>query len=191
MVEREQVMRIFRGSGGLLEGHFLLSSGLHSPQYFQCAKVLQYPHYAELLCGEIAEHFADADVDVVIAPAIGGIVVAQEVGRQLSRRSIWAEREEDKMSLRRGFELQPGERVLVVEDVITTGGSVREVMTLATDAGCEVVGLGAIVDRSGGKATFEVELFSVMRLDVVTYPPDKCPLCQKGLPLVKQGSRKR
>lgn len=190
MVEKGQVMKIFRSSGGLLEGHFLLSSGLHSPQYFQCAKVLQYPHYAELLCGEIAEHFANEDVDVVIAPAIGGIVVAQEVGRQLCRRSIWAEREQDKMSLRRGFELQPGERVLVVEDVVTTGGSVREVMTLASDAGCEVVGVGAIVDRSGGKTTFDVNLFAVMRLEVVTYPPEQCPLCKRGLPLVKPGTRK-
>lgn len=190
MVEKEQVMKIFRSSGGLLEGHFLLSSGLHSPQYFQCAKVLQYPHYAELLCGEIAEYFADEDVDVVIAPAIGGIVVAQEVGRQLCRRSIWAEREQDKMSLRRGFELQPGERVLVVEDVVTTGGSVREVMTLASDAGCEIVGVGAIVDRSGSKTTFDVDLFAVVRLEVVTYPPEQCPLCKRGLPLVKPGSRK-
>ncbi len=190
-MEKEQVMKIFRSSGGLLEGHFLLSSGLHSPQYFQCAKVLQYPHYAELLCGEIAEHFADEDVDVIIAPAIGGIVVAQEVGRQLCRRSIWAEREQDKMSLRRGFELQPGERVLVVEDVVTTGGSVREVMALASDAGCEIVGVGAIVDRSGGKTTFDVDLFAVVRLEVVTYPPENCPLCKRGLPLVKPGSRKR
>lgn len=190
MVEKGQVMKIFRSSGGLLEGHFLLSSGLHSPQYFQCAKVLQYPHYAELLCGEIAEHFANEDVDVVIAPAIGGIVVAQEVGRQLCRRSIWAEREQDKMSLRRGFELQPGERVLVVEDVVTTGGSVWEVMTLASDAGCEVVGVGAIVDRSGGKTTFDIDLFAVMRLEVVTYPSEQCPLCKRGLPLVKPGSRK-
>jgi len=191
MVEKEQVMKMFRGSGGLLEGHFLLSSGLHSPQYFQCAKVLQYPHYAELLCGEIAEHFEDEDVDVVIAPAIGGIVVAQEVGRQMCRRSIWAEREGDKMSLRRGFELQPGERVLVVEDVVTTGGSVREVMALAEDAGCEIVGVGAIVDRSGGKTTFDVDFFPVVRLEAVTYPPEQCPLCKRGLPLVKPGSRVR
>jgi orotate phosphoribosyltransferase len=189
-VERDEALNIFRSTGGFLEGHFQLTSGLHSPQYFQCAKVLQYPHYAEVLCEEIAGHFGDSDLDVVIAPAIGGIVVGQEVGRQLGRRTIFAEREGDHMALRRGFELMPGERVLVVEDVVTTGGSVREVMDIVRQADCDVVGLGMIVDRSGGTAKFDVDVFSVFQMDVVTYQPDACPLCKKGVPLEKPGSRR-
>ena len=189
-MNKDKVMEIFRSTGGLLEGHFLLTSGLHSPQYFQCAKVLQYPQHADTLCGEIAAHFSDKKIDVVIAPAVGGIIVAQEVGRHLGARIIFAEREGKDMTLRRGFELAQGEKVLVVEDVVTTGGSVREVMDIVRQAGAEIVGLGLIVDRSGGKAKFDVDMYSIMQMDVVTYQPDACPLCEQGLPLVKPGSRK-
>ena len=189
-MEREKALRIFRETGALLEGHFLLTSGLHSPAYFQCALVLQYPKYAELFCSEIASHFGDRDVDLVVAPAIGGIVVSQEVARLLGVRGIWAEREDGVMTLRRGFQIQPGERVLVVEDVVTTGGSVKEVVDLVRKLGGNVVGVGAIVDRSGGRAAFDAEFFATFSMDVVTYQPDDCPLCEQGLPLVKPGSRK-
>jgi len=189
-VDQDQVLDIFRITGGLMEGHFLLTSGLHSAQYFQCAKVLQYPNYTEVLCENIANHFSNMEIDMVIAPALGGIVVGQEVGRQLGRRTIFAEREDKKMTIRRGFELMPGEKVLVVEDVVTTGGSVREVMDIVRDNGCEVVGLGLIVDRSGGRVKFNVDLYSIIQMDVLTHDPETCPLCIEGVPLEKPGSRK-
>ncbi len=189
-MDQDQALDIFRITDGLMEGHFLLTSGLHSPQYFQCAKVLQYPNYTEVLCEEIVNHFAKTDIDVVIAPALGGIVVAQEVGRQLGRRTIFAERANGKMTLRRGFQLMPGEKVLVVEDVVTTGGSVKEVMDIVEEYDCEIVGLGLIVDRSGGRAKFDVDVFSIVQMDVVTYDPETCPFCIEGVPLVKPGSRK-
>ncbi len=190
-MEKEKALQIFRETGALLEGHFLLTSGLHSPTYFQCALVLQYPQYAEMFCSEIARHFADREIDTVIAPAIGGIVVSQEVARLLNVRGMWAEREAGVMSLRRGFRLHPGERVLVVEDVVTTGGSVREVVDLVRGRGAQVVGVAAIVDRSGGKARFDAEFFATFSMDVVTYEPEECPLCRRGLPLVKPGSRQQ
>ncbi len=189
-MDRDEALRIFRETGALLEGHFLLTSGLHSPQYFQCALVLQYPWYAELFCREIARHFEQAGVETVIAPAMGGIVVAQEVGRLLRVRAIWAERESERMTLRRGFSIRPGERVLVVEDVVTTGGSVQEVMELVRAGGGEVVGVGAIVDRSSGRASFDVPFAAAFAMHVVTYRPEECPLCRQGIPLVKPGSRK-
>lgn len=182
-------LSLFKESGALLEGHFILTSGLHSPNYFQCALVLQYPSYAEKLCGEISKHFEKAEVDVVIAPAVGGIVVAQEVGRQLGKRTIFAERQDGKMTLRRGFSIQPGERVLVVEDVVTTGGSVFEVIDLVREAGGIPVGAGYIVDRSGGNVHFGIDQFAVLTLHVTTYQPQNCPLCEQGIPAVKPGSR--
>lgn len=187
---KEQALQIFKDSGALLEGHFLLTSGLHSPQYFQCAKVLQYPQYAEKLCRVIADHFRDQKIDCVISPAIGGIVAGQEVGRLLNTRAIFAERENDQMTLRRGFGIKPGERVLAVEDVVTTGGSVREVIALAQELGAEVVGAAFIVDRSGGHAAFDVPFFSVFSMEVITYYADECPLCKAGSEPVKPGSRK-
>ena len=189
-MEREQIMKMFLDSKALLEGHFLLTSGLHSPQYFQCAKVLQYPKYAEKLCGEIAGHFKNDDIDVVITPAIGGIVVGQEVARQLGVKSIFAERENGVMSLRRGFEIAKTDNVLVVEDVVTTGGSVKEVIQLVKDSGAELKGVGYIVDRSNGKVQFGAKQFSVLQMEVTVYQPDSCPLCEKGLPAIKPGSRK-
>ncbi len=189
-MDKDTAIQMFKDSGALLEGHFKLTSGLHSPQYFQCAKVLQYPAYAERLCQVIADHFKDLNVDCVISPAIGGIVAGQEVGRLLGRRAIFAERQEAEMVLRRGFEINPGERVLAVEDVVTTGGSVKEVIKLAQDLGAEVVGAAFIVDRSSGKADFDVPFFSVFEMDVVTYQPGSCSLCEQGLDVVKPGSRK-
>ncbi len=181
-------LEVFRSSEALLEGHFRLTSGLHSANYFQCAKVLQYPAHAELLCRHIADHFRAFDVSAVIAPALGGIVVGQEVARLLGVRSMFTERKEQIMQLRRGFEVRRGERILVCEDVITTGGSVREVIEIVNNFGGVVAGVGVIVDRSGGTAQFE-NLFAAMTMQVVTYKPDECPLCADGIPVVRPGSR--
>ena len=186
----KEIMDIFLKTGALLEGHFLLTSGRHSNQYFQCAKVLQYMNYTEIICNKISDFFKNYDIDTVIAPAIGGIVVGQEVARQLGKRSIFAEREDKILSLRRGFTLTPGEKVLVCEDVVTTGGSVFEVMDIVKQNGAEVVGVGMIVDRSNGKVTFGVPQVSTLKLDVVSYTPDECPLCKQNIPVVKPGSRK-
>ncbi|MBP1654563.1 MAG: orotate phosphoribosyltransferase [Bacteroidetes bacterium] len=193
MLDRHAVLEMFRTSGALLEGHFQLTSGLHSNQYFQCAKVLQFPEYAEALCGDIAEAFRAVTVDAVIAPAIGGIVVAQEVGRQLRARTMFAERKEGRMELRRGFALKAGERVLVCEDVVTTGGSVQEVIDIVVQLGGKLAGVGFIVDRSNGRVRFAMEggatQHPVLTMDVVAFKPEECPLCAQGSKPVKPGSR--
>jgi len=185
---REEILVMFKASRALLEGHFQLTSGLHSPQYFQCAKVLQYPANTARLCRLIAEAFRSDTIDAVIAPALGGIVVGQEVGRLLNVRTMFTERKGGAMELRRGFAIEPGERILVCEDVITTGGSVQEVIAIVKKSGGSVAGVGAIVDRSGGKAPFE-HFVSALRMEVVTFAPEACPLCREGLPLEKPGSR--
>jgi len=190
MIQKE-AFEIFKKSEALLEGHFLLTSGLHSPNYFQCAKVLQYPDYAEKFCSVIAEHFKSQKIDCVISPAIGGIVVGQEVGRLLRTKAIFAERQDGQMNLRRGFEIKKGERVLAVEDVITTGGSIKEVINLVRQIGGIVVGAAFIVDRSAGKTSFDVPQFSVLQMDVITYTKEQCPLCAQNVPLVKPGSRQK
>jgi orotate phosphoribosyltransferase len=186
----KEILEIFEKSGALLKGHFLLTSGRHSNVYFQCAKVLQYPEYSEKICGMIAEHFKSENIDTVIAPAIGGIVVGQEVARQLNKRSIFAEREDKSLTLRRGFTIEKGEKVLVCEDVVTTGGSVFEVIDIVKNFGGEVVGIGFIVDRSNGKVNFNHQQFSTIMLDVKSFLPEECPLCKEGIELVKPGSRK-
>jgi orotate phosphoribosyltransferase len=190
-MNQEEVLSVFKQTGALLEGHFQLTSGLHSPQYFQCAKVLQYPQHTETLCGEIASHFKKSKIDVVIAPALGGIVVGQEVGRQLGARTMFTERRENVMQLRRGFEIKQGERVLVCEDVVTTGGSVFEVINIVKDLGGEIIGVGYIVDRSGGKVKFDIDAAQVAALymNVVAYQPEECPLCKAGSQPTKPGSR--
>jgi orotate phosphoribosyltransferase len=190
-MENKEANRIFEVTGAIQKGHFQLTSGLHSPEYFQCAMVLQYPEYLEKFCREIVEFFQEEeeDVDVVIAPAVGGIVVAQEVGRQMGVRSIFAERVEGKMTLRRGFSIEPRENALVVEDVITTGGSVKEVLDLVDQAGGFVFGVGCVVDRSAGKSGIDVPVFAVHSAKVVTYTPIKCPLCMQNKPYIKPGSR--
>lgn len=188
-IPKDQILDIFRETKALLEGHFQLTSGLHSPQYFQCARVLQFPKYLHLFAGEIAKHFEYSDVELVISPAIGGIVVGTEIGRLLGVRTIFAERKDKAMEVRRGFEIKPGERILVVEDVVTTGGSVFEVVDLATRAQAKLAGVGYIVDRSNGKLKFDSKHFSILQLDVITYKPEECPLCKQGDPVVKPGSR--
>ncbi len=186
----EEALTIFRESDALLEGHFRLTSGLHSPNYFQCARVLQYPQHAELFCGLIADRFRGEGIEVVVSPAIGGIVVGQEVARLLGCRAIFAEREEGMMTLRRGFEIKAGERCLAVEDVVTTGGSVKEVIALVQSAGANVMGAAFIVDRSSGRAQFDVPFFAALRMEMVAYQPEACPLCAEGIPVIKPGSRK-
>lgn len=189
MTETE-IINIFKKTEALLTGHFLLTSGRHSDRYFQCAKVLQYPEYTEKLCKMIANNFREVDIDTVIAPAIGGLVVGQEVASQLNKRFIFAEREDKKLSLRRGFTLDENEKVLVCEDVVTTGGSVFEVIDILKNSKAEVVGVGYIVDRSNGKVNFHYPQFSTLKMEVVSYLPDECPLCREDIELVKPGSRK-
>lgn len=192
-MDRQQALSIFKDSGALLEGHFQLTSGLHSNQYFQCARVLQYPRYATSLCSDIASIFQACPIDAVIAPAMGGIVVGQEVGRLLNSRTMFTERKDGVMQLRRGFEIHKGEQVLVCEDVVTTGGSVFELLKIVKEFGGNPVGVGYIVDRSGGKVKFDLadggRQHAVLQMDVVTYKPEKCPLCKQGLPIEKPGSR--
>jgi len=185
----DDIGRVFREAGALLEGHFRLSSGLHSARYIQCALVLQYPQIATRLGAQLADAFAGERIETVIAPAIGGILVAHEVARHLGARAIFAEREGGRFTLRRGFAIAPAERVLVVEDVITTGHSTREVIELVRAAGGEVVGVGALIDRSGRALYFGVPLRALLQLDLPTYPPDACPLCAAGVPMDTPGSR--
>lgn len=186
---REEIIDIFTKTGAMLTGHFRLTSGKHSNRYFQCAQVLQYPHYTERLCQEIARRFKDQGVETVIGPAMGGILVSYEVARALGVRSLFTERENGKMALRRNFTIAPGERVLVVEDVITTGGSVAEVIELVHGLGGEVVGAGVLVDRSNGKADLGVRTEALLTVSVETFEPDHCPLCAEGTPAIKPGSR--
>ena len=188
MTEKE-VLDLFRQSGALLEGHFRLSSGLHSDRYLQSALVLQHPEFAEQLGYAIAERTAHLQATAVLSPALGGIVIGQEVGRALRIRALFAERQDGALALRRGFTLGASDRVLVVEDVITTGGSTRETMAVAQSAGAKVLGAAAIIDRGSGGARLNVPLQALVTMEVTAYPPESCPLCEKGLPVVKPGSR--
>jgi orotate phosphoribosyltransferase len=186
----DEVIDRFSKTGALLEGHFVLSSGLHSTKYLQCALVLQHPSEAEAFGQAIAENFSEQQVETVAAPAIGGIVIGWEVARALGIRSIWTEREQGQMTLRRGFTVRPGERILVVEDVVTTGGSTRETIEALRDAGALVVAAASIIDRSGGHADVGVPRIALATLDVPVHAPDACPLCTQGVPAIKPGSRK-
>ena len=184
-----ETLAMFKSSGALLDGHFRLTSGRHSNSYFQCAKVLQYPEYLSAICGEIAGFFRESGITTVISPAIGGIVVGTEVGRQLSVKTIFAERKEGTMMIRRGFSIDPSEQVLVVEDVITTGGSVAEVIEQVKAAGATVAGVASVVDRSNGKVRLANRQFSLLTMEVVSYAPEECPLCKEGIPIYAPGSR--
>jgi len=189
-MKNSNVLEIFTSTNALLNGHFLLTSGRHSNQYFQCAKVLQHPQHNEYICSKIAEYFKEYEIDYVISPAIGGIVVGQEVARQLAKQSIFAEREDKNLVLRRGFQIETNKKYLVCEDVVTTGGSVFEVIDIVKNNGGIVAGVGYIVDRSNSKVQFNVPQFSTLQLEVVSYLPDECPLCMQNIPVVKPGSRK-
>jgi orotate phosphoribosyltransferase len=189
-MHREEVTERFSRTGALLEGHFVLSSGLHSAQYLQCALVLQYPSEAEALAQAIAARFKGEMIETVAAPAIGGIVIGYEVARALGARSIWTERDAGRMTLRRGFNVRAGESILVVEDVITTGGSTRETIDALREAGARVVAAASIIDRSAGRADVGVPRIALAALDVPAVAPDVCPACLRGEPAIKPGSRK-
>ena len=185
----EDLLALFRRTGAYLKGHFRLSSGLHSPEYLQCALVLAYPQHAELCGRELAARM-NVQADVVVSPAMGGLMIGHEVARALGVRHIFTERDADrKMVFRRGFAVTPGERAVVVEDVITTGGSSLEVVRLLRAQGADVVAACSVADRSGGKADLGVPRVALLTLDVTAYPPEECPLCAQGLPVVKPGSR--
>jgi len=208
---RDALLDLYRRSGALLEGHFRLTSGLHSPGYLQCALVLQHPEQAEALGRAIGDRVRELGATVVLSPALGGVVIGHEVGRALGIRAMFAERQDGKLALRRGFAIAPADRVLVVEDVMTTGGSTRETIEVARAAGGQVVGTASIVDRSpsvvrdpqdgsepgrgetgSGQASslrFDVPCVTLLRIDLPTYEPERCPLCAQGLPVVKPGSR--
>lgn len=189
-MERQHIIDTFEKTGAMLTGHFLLTSGRHSDRYFQCALVLQHPDHCRALCRELAARFAGDGVKTVVGPAMGGIIISYEIASALGAKSIFAERENGKMALRRGFTISPGERVLVVEDVVTTGGSVKEVIELVRGLGGNVVGTGVLVDRSGGGARLGVRKESLLQMPAVSYSPEQCPLCGRGIPFVKPGSRK-
>ena len=189
MATRDDLLVLLQKTSALLEGHFRLSSGLHSREYLQCALVLQYPQHAEWLGRAIAARTRDLRATVVLSPALGGVVIGHEVARALGVRALFAERQDGVLVLRRGFVLGETDRVLVVEDVVTTGGSTRETMQVAAASGARVVGAASIVDRSGGRTRLEVPFEALLDIDVPTYQPDQCPLCAKGLPITKPGSR--
>jgi orotate phosphoribosyltransferase len=179
---------IFQKSGALLKGHFLLTSGLHSPAYWEKFRILQFPGYTEQLCRMIADHFRRENVQVVAGPTTGGIILAFEVARQLGVRGIFAEKEDEERSFRRGFSIDPGERVLIVDDILTTGSSIHEVIAAVNKLDGNIVGIGVLVDRSGQAPDFGFPLFSCHGAATVTYRPEECPLCAAGVPLVKPGS---
>jgi orotate phosphoribosyltransferase len=183
----EAIMQVFRETGAYLKGHFRLTSGLHSNEYLQCALVLQYPAIAERFGREMAALLPGCDV--VVSPAVGGLIIGHEVARAKGTRFIFTERDAGKMTLRRGFSVQAGETALVIEDVVTTGGSTREVIEVLITAGARVAGAGSVIDRSGGRVDFGVPRVALATLDVVAYPAEDCPLCRQGIPVVKPGSR--
>ncbi len=188
-MNQTEALDIFRSTGALLEGHFRLTSGLHSTTYFQCARVLQHPEHLVNICRSIVSAFEGVNIDTVISPAVGGIVVGTETGRQLGVKTIFTERKDGTMVLRRGFSVSPNEKILVVEDVITTGGSVAEVIEVVSAAGAEIVGVGSVVDRSNGTVKLAERQFSLLTFEVKNHDPATCPLCREGAPLDMPGSR--
>ena len=187
MMTEQEVKQLLIDTQAILEGHFLLTSGLHSPMYVEKFNVLQHPKYTETLCKELAERFRDQNVELVIGPMTGGILLAHEVGKALGTRAIFTERVDGKMTFRRGFSLKPGERVAIVEDIVTTGGSVMEVLDVVKEHGGIPVGIGLLVDRSGGKVDFGIRTEALLHLDVPTFKEEDCPLCKEGKPFTKRG----
>jgi len=191
IIKTEEVMKKFEQAGAIQKGHFKLTSGVHSDTYIQCAQIMQHPEFMHNLCSELGRKFRGDDIDVIVGPAIGGIIMAHVMARVLGPwvRAIFTERENGKMTLRRSFEIKEGEKVLVVEDVTTTGSSVREVIDIVKSRQGRVVGVGVLIDRSGGEVDFGVKTEKLLTINIKTYLPEECPLCKKGIPVVKPGSR--
>ena len=186
----EQAIEIFKRTGVMQEGHFRFTSGRHSDNYMQCARLFEFPSDSVVICSDVAEFFRDKGIDLVVGPALGGIIMAYEVAKLLNVRNIFAEREDGAMTLRRGFDVTAGSRAIVVEDVVTTGGSVKEVIELLRGHDVDVVGVGAVIDRSNGKVVFDVPFHAVATMDLKSWEPEDCHLCRQGIPLMKPGSRK-
>ena len=189
-MNRSEIINVFKDTGALLDGHFILTSGRHSSSYFQCARVLQHPQYLTHFAEMIAEHFNKEKIDAVISPAIGGVVLGTEVGRIFKARTIFAERKDGDMCIRRGFKIEPGENILIVEDVITTGGSVREVMDQVIEHKGTISGVGVMVDRSNGSVVLHPNQFSIIAMEAKSYGPDEVPESLSAIPVQKPGSRK-
>ena len=188
-MDNKEIIEIFKDTGALLDGHFILTSGRHSPSYFQCARVLQHPKYLTCFAAMIADHFKNTKIEAVISPAIGGVVLGTEVGRLLNVKTIFAERKEDDMCIRRGFGIDPGQNILVVEDVITTGGSVNEVIDQVIKHGGTIAGVGVMVDRSNGTVNLHQNQFSIIALEAISYGPDDVPDSLSAILVHKPGSR--
>ena len=189
-MNRSEIINVFKDTGALLDGHFILTSGRHSPSYFQCARVLQHPQYLTHFAEFIAKRFNKEKIDAVISPAIGGVVLGTEVGRILNIRTIFAERKDGDMCIRRGFKIESGENILIVEDVITTGGSVREVMDQVIEHKGIISGVGVMVDRSNGSVALHPNQFSIVAMEAKSYGPDEVPESLSAIPVQKPGSRK-
>jgi len=191
MMDQEDIMKKFEEAGAILKGHFKLTSGVHSDTYIQCAQVMQYPEFIHSLCSQLGKKFRGNDIDVIIGPAMGAIIMSHVMAMVLGPwvRAIFTERENGKMILRRNFEIKKGEKVLVVEDITTTGSSAREVIDIVKSKQAEVVGVGALIDRSGGKVDFGIRYEKLLTIKMNTYEPDDCPLCKNKIPITKPGSR--
>lgn len=189
MLSQEEIVKIFKDCGALLEGHFVYSSGRHGKIYIQCALVSQFPEYNELFCAELANRFKGQDIDVVLGPAVGGIIISYELAKQLSARSVFAERVEGKMTLRRGLNIKKGEKVLLVEDVVTTGGTVRELIPIVENCGGIIVGAAAFANRNPRRVKFDFPFETLLSGVVEDYLPEECPLCKEGIPFDRPGSK--
>lgn len=190
MITQEEVLQMLKDKNAYLEGHFRLSSGRHAGKYMQCAKIMQYPEDFGKLCAELASYFKDENITLVAGPAVGAVIFSYEMGRALGVKTIFAEREDGVMTFRRGFEVSPEDRVLVVEDVITTGGSCKEVIKAVQAKGATVVSAASIVDRSNGKVDMGVPFKALLSMEIESFEEQDCPLCKQGMPIVKPGSRK-
>ena len=189
MTNQVDVKELLKQAQGLLSGHFCLTSGLHSDTYFQCAKLYQYPDIVETLARELAKQLENVEFDTIVAPAIGAVIFGYEVAKQTKKRNLFVERKDGEMQLRRGYSLAKGEKVVIVEDVITTARTIFETKEAIKEFGCEVVGVACIVDRTQGKLDDQFKIYSLLQSSPVTYEPDSCPLCKAGIELVKPGSR--
>ncbi len=188
-MEKNDILKIFEQAGAILKGHFLLTSGRHSDTYMQCAKLFVDPKLSKALCEELCKKLKELEIDLVASPAVGGIIMGYQMAQVLGSKNVFFERQEGVMTLRRGFSIEKGTRVLVVEDVVTTGGSVREVIEQCQKLGADVRAVASIVDRSGGKVDFGIPFYSLLAMDIISYEAEQCPLCKQGIPAVKPGSR--